>query len=587
MTVSSSTARADYNGNGSTTAFTVPFYFLNTSHLLVLSTVIATGVSTTLVLGTDYTVTGAGVPAGGTVTATVAPITGVKLSILRNVPITQTYHYVPNDPFPAASHENALDLLTMEVQQVNEVVSRAVKLPAGTAASSSTLPQPSTNSLIGWDSTASALINYGAVDNTTLALQLGVPTGSSLVGHIASGVGVVARTLQDKGRDWLSRLDYSTLAQMNSADIYKPKIDTTTGKAWFNTDPTPLDYVTTSRAGYVWQHKDTASGTTNEIIPGAVFQFNNSGNGVVNSGAESSSTIWTGLYAYCGKSGDGSAHSFTCTGELKAFGAGGYNELGGFEGTLTNIGSNLGTMSGVEMLLQDSPNAGTTSFNTKMQAIVGRIAQFNGTTRKSYNFYASSEGSVAPAGCFGVNPSGLHSWQRGIDFQGATFTLGQAMLSPNNTSLAWFKADAVSAVPIFGVNNLNQTYIYTPDAAGATLLLDSAGLAQLSVAGSGNGVWFRRRFTTIVAATYTVAVADTHLLFFTTAACVVSLPSAATNNGKEITLRTIAAFAITSDTANVSPMAGGAATTSILPATAGKWVTLVSDGTSWHIQQGN
>ncbi|NDB70446.1 MAG: hypothetical protein EB015_21050, partial [Methylocystaceae bacterium] len=70
MTVSSTTSRADYTGNGSTTAFTVPFYFLDNTHVTVYSTVISTGVTTTLTLGTDYTLTGAGVSTGGTVTTT-------------------------------------------------------------------------------------------------------------------------------------------------------------------------------------------------------------------------------------------------------------------------------------------------------------------------------------------------------------------------------------------------------------------------------------------------------------------------------------------------------------------------------------
>lgn len=138
MTVSTTTSRADYTGNGVTVAFSVPFYFLDATHLTVLRTVVATGVSTTLVLGSDYTVTGAGVPAGGTVTCTVAPTAAQKLSILRNVPLTQLTDYVPNDPFPAESHERALDQLTMEVQQVNEALSRAITYPSSDAAAVTT-----------------------------------------------------------------------------------------------------------------------------------------------------------------------------------------------------------------------------------------------------------------------------------------------------------------------------------------------------------------------------------------------------------------------------------------------------------------
>lgn len=169
MTVTSTTARADYNGNGATTAFTVPFYFLDNSHLLVLRTVIATGVPTTLVLGTDYTVTGAGVSSGGTVTCTTAPASGTKLSVLRNIPLDQQTHYVENDQFPSASHERALDKLTMIVQQQNEVISRSVTVPPSTSGVSTALPAPSANQLVAWDSGGTALTNVDPSSFLTIA----------------------------------------------------------------------------------------------------------------------------------------------------------------------------------------------------------------------------------------------------------------------------------------------------------------------------------------------------------------------------------------------------------------------------------
>lgn len=127
MTVSSSTAKVSYSGNSSTVAFAVNFYFLANSHLKVLSRA-ADGTETLKVLDTDYTVIGAGNPAGGTVTMTTAPATGTTLVIARNVPLTQVTDYTPNDPFPAETHEQALDKLTMEVQQINEAIDRSIKL---------------------------------------------------------------------------------------------------------------------------------------------------------------------------------------------------------------------------------------------------------------------------------------------------------------------------------------------------------------------------------------------------------------------------------------------------------------------------
>jgi len=140
MTISSTTARVAYNGNSSLVTFTVPFYFIADAHLLVTKYVVATGVTTTLALTTDYTVTGAGVLTGGSITCVVAPATGTQIIITRNVPLTQETNYIENDPFPAEVHEQALDKLTMEVQQIDEQVDRSVKMPITSSLTDVELP---------------------------------------------------------------------------------------------------------------------------------------------------------------------------------------------------------------------------------------------------------------------------------------------------------------------------------------------------------------------------------------------------------------------------------------------------------------
>ncbi|ORT86193.1 hypothetical protein B7G54_11985 [Burkholderia puraquae] len=109
----------------------MPFYFLDNTHIKVLRTDTSTTPPTTamLVLNSDYTATGAGVVGGGSISTTVAPTATQTLTILRNVPFTQLVHYVPNDPFPAATHEQALDQLTMELQQLNEIAGHAITFP--------------------------------------------------------------------------------------------------------------------------------------------------------------------------------------------------------------------------------------------------------------------------------------------------------------------------------------------------------------------------------------------------------------------------------------------------------------------------
>jgi hypothetical protein len=68
--------------------------------------------------------------------------------------------------------------------------------------------------------------------------------------------------------------------------------------------------------------------------------------------------------------------------------------------------------------------------------------------------------------------------------------------------------------------------------------------------------------------------------------CTLTLPAAASFTGRQIGVKTIQAQTVVSATSNVVPLAGGAAGTAILAATAGKWATLVSDGTSWVMMAG-
>jgi hypothetical protein len=165
MTVSSSTAKAGpYAGAGSPGPFTVPFRFLAASHLQVIRTS-NTGIDTTLTLTTDYTVSGVGA-SSGSVTLTAPLASGERLTIIRNAPFTQLADYVNNDAFPAESHEDALDLLTMQTQQLKERSDAALTLPATVTGVDTDLPTPESSKLIGWNQAANALQNF---DATTLA----------------------------------------------------------------------------------------------------------------------------------------------------------------------------------------------------------------------------------------------------------------------------------------------------------------------------------------------------------------------------------------------------------------------------------
>ncbi|MCA8214478.1 GDSL-type esterase/lipase family protein [Burkholderia cepacia] len=116
MTVNSSDLQVAYDGDNSTTQFPIPFYFLRDEDIYVALS--KDGVGTDLVLGTDYSLTGAGNEGGGTLQMYVAPSSAYQIQIQRNVAVTQQSQYQQNDPFPSKTTERALDKLTMICQQL-------------------------------------------------------------------------------------------------------------------------------------------------------------------------------------------------------------------------------------------------------------------------------------------------------------------------------------------------------------------------------------------------------------------------------------------------------------------------------------
>ena len=114
MTISSTTVKNSYSGNGSNDTFVYGFkIFANTDLQVIIRS--AAGTETTKTLTTHYTVTGVGSASGGNVVFTAGniPTATETVVLIRNVPQTQAIDYIANDPFPAETHEEGLDRATM------------------------------------------------------------------------------------------------------------------------------------------------------------------------------------------------------------------------------------------------------------------------------------------------------------------------------------------------------------------------------------------------------------------------------------------------------------------------------------------
>lgn len=135
MTISSTTNRKTFAGNGATTSFaTSPVVFFDSADLTVYVTVDATGVATTLTENTHYTVSG-GDGSTGTVDLSGgsaphgAVASGSTLVVVRELSPVQAVDFLNNDVSDAEVIEDALDKLTLMVQQVSNRLDRQIRQP--------------------------------------------------------------------------------------------------------------------------------------------------------------------------------------------------------------------------------------------------------------------------------------------------------------------------------------------------------------------------------------------------------------------------------------------------------------------------
>ena len=173
MTISSTTVKNSYNGDGSTTTFSYTFKIFADSDLQVIIRNNTTATETVKTLTTHYTVTGAGSASGGSVifTAGNIPASGETVVLRRAVPQTQAIDYIANDPFPAESHEEGLDRAMMTLQQLQEEVTRSIKL-------SRTNTMTSTEFTVGSADRAGKILAFDDSGEISVTQELGTFQGN-------------------------------------------------------------------------------------------------------------------------------------------------------------------------------------------------------------------------------------------------------------------------------------------------------------------------------------------------------------------------------------------------------------------------
>lgn len=182
MSLSDLDVKKVYPGNGSTTTFAITFAYTDSSEVVVILRDETSGVTeTTQTLTTHYSIS------SGNVVMVTAPSATQKLVIKRSNPLTQTIDYVGSGELGAENLETNLDKITKIAQELNEKISRCVKIPetypneGSGAITDLSIGEPSASKLIAWNSSADALeaVSAASVDLTTVP----VTTKGDLFGY--------------------------------------------------------------------------------------------------------------------------------------------------------------------------------------------------------------------------------------------------------------------------------------------------------------------------------------------------------------------------------------------------------------------
>jgi len=194
MTVSTTTNKVSFAGNGVTTVFAFAVKFFLDSDVRVILRTDSDGTEVLQVLTTDYTLTGAGDDDGGNVTMIVAPPSGKTLVIKRDVPSTQLTKFVENDKHPADAVEDQYDKNIMVIQELEEKLTRAAIFPETFAGTPIAMPEPVASTFLGWNAAADKLVNSAVLASPAISFPAGngILVKDSATSAIARSIAAIA-----------------------------------------------------------------------------------------------------------------------------------------------------------------------------------------------------------------------------------------------------------------------------------------------------------------------------------------------------------------------------------------------------------
>jgi len=167
--INDTTPRSQYTATSGQTVFSIPFEFFSNSDIAVYQNAVLKTITT------HYTLTGAGVTGGGSLTLVTGATVGDVITIVRDIPVKRVTDFPTSGPFNIDALNTDLDRLTAMIQERENQISRVVSLAQTDAAVNLYLPTAANR--------ASKVMAFDSTGNIIVAQELGTYRGNWASGN--------------------------------------------------------------------------------------------------------------------------------------------------------------------------------------------------------------------------------------------------------------------------------------------------------------------------------------------------------------------------------------------------------------------
>lgn len=201
--------RAQYTATAGQTIFPYDFPIFADSELTVYRT--RAGVTTILVLSTDYVVSGVAAETGGNVALSAGALLDDVIAIVGTMPNARTTDFQEQGDFRAEVINRELDRTTIQLQEMRSLVNRTLRLDQ--------FDDPQTFALLPTKTARAGLVlGFDSNGNPTTFPAVGGGSSASQISFLQAGTGAVGRTVESKLRELPTPYDYGAIGDATVDD---------------------------------------------------------------------------------------------------------------------------------------------------------------------------------------------------------------------------------------------------------------------------------------------------------------------------------------------------------------------------------